>query len=275
VPELSVAVRVDRRGGPGPGAGPGGGFSLDVELMVPPGITCVLGRSGSGKSTLLGAVSGLVRPTRGRIAFGDEVWFDAERGLEVPARDRQIAYVFQGLALFPHFDGIGNVTYGMPRDAPRAERRERARALLKRLEVGHLAHRKPRTYSGGEAQRVALARALARAPKVVLLDEPFSALDRDLRLQLARLVRTLVDEEGLPVMFVTHNVGEARALGDQVVLIDAGRIVARGTPAEVLPRSAGTRSRVVDDGVEGEGQVEGEIDEVDLDGTPMPELVRR
>jgi molybdate transport system ATP-binding protein len=261
--ELVVAIRVERRSrGPEPGAAAATGeFALDVELTVPPGITCVLGRSGSGKSTLLGAVAGLVRPARGRIAFGAEAWFDGERAVEVPARDRRIAYVFQGLALFPHFDAVGNVMYGMPRDAPRAERRERAHALLRRLDVGHLAHRRPRTFSGGEAQRVALARALARQPRVLLLDEPFSALDRELRVQLARLVRTLVDEEQLPVLFVTHNIGEARALGDRVIRLDAGRVVARGTPAEVLPRSAAVdRSVDADD---------------DLGETPMPELVRR
>jgi molybdate transport system ATP-binding protein len=221
--ELIARVRVERRS-----------FTLDVELDVPPGITCVVGRSGSGKSTLLGAIAGLTRPTGGRIALGDDVWFDGASTVDVPTRDRHVAYVFQSLALFPHFDAIGNVCYGMPRALPSEARRARARELLDKLEVGHLATRRPRTYSGGEAQRVALARALAMAPRLILLDEPFSALDRELRTQLARLVRQLVDEIAVPMLFVTHNLGEARALGDRAVRLAEGRVLARGTPAEIL-----------------------------------------
>jgi molybdate transport system ATP-binding protein len=241
---LTIAVKVRH-------ASRDGAFTLDVELDVPPGITCVLGRSGAGKSTLLGAIAGLVRPDSGRIALGPEAWFDAAARVDVPTRDRHVAYVFQSLALFPHMTAISNVAYGMSRALPRAEREARARALLAKLEVGHLAVRRPRTFSGGEAQRVALARALAMAPRVLLLDEPFSALDRDLRGQLARLVRALVDELGVPLLFVTHNIGEARALADRVVRIDAGVIVERGTPAEVLPRTSAVH---------------------DMDDTPMPEL---
>jgi molybdate transport system ATP-binding protein len=252
-PSLAIAVQVR----PEPR---NGGFVLDATLDLPPGITCVLGQSGAGKSTLLGAIAGLVRPASGRIALGDTVWFDADTRIDVPARERHVAYVFQGLALFPHMDAVHNVIYGMTRALSRPERIAKARALLARLKVEHLATRKPRTFSGGEAQRVALARALAMQPKTILLDEPFSALDRDLRVQLARLVRELVDELAVPLVFVTHNVGEARALGDWVVRLEAGRIVERGTPAEVLPRSA---AGVVDASTE------------ELDGTPMPELLRR
>jgi molybdate transport system ATP-binding protein len=246
-PALSIAVQV-RHAGRGPG------FLLDATLDVPPGITCVLGPSGSGKSTLLGAIAGLVRPTSGRITLGDEPWFDAATRVEVPTRDRHVAYVFQGLALFPHMDAVANVVYGMPRSLPRSERRAKARGLLEKLGVAHLADRRPRTFSGGEAQRVALARALAMQPRVILLDEPFSALDRDLRVQLARLVRELVDELGVPLVFVTHNLGEARALGDWIVRLEAGAITARGTPDELLPRS-------------GAGLMH-----EDPDATPMPEL---
>jgi ABC-type molybdate transport system ATPase subunit len=116
----------------------------------------------------------------------------------------------------------------------RRERLVRAQELLERLGVGHLARRRPRTYSGGEAQRVALARALARSPKLVLLDEPFSALDRELRSQLTALVRELVAELGVPLVHVTHSIAEARLLADQVVQIERGKIVARGAAAEVL-----------------------------------------
>jgi molybdate transport system ATP-binding protein len=225
----------------------GHAFELDVDLVIEPGITILFGPSGSGKSTTLQAIAGLCRPSAGRITLGDQVWFDAAGKIDVPAHRRQVAYVFQSLALFPHMTGAGNVAYAIDRQVPHRERMKRATELLERLGVGHLAHNRPRHYSGGEAQRVALARALAMKPRVMLLDEPFSALDRDLRVQLAGLVRGLVDELGIPLIQVTHNHGEARAMGDRVARIDKGRIVAFGPAEQVL----------------------------DLERTPMPELRRR
>jgi molybdate transport system ATP-binding protein len=170
----------------------------------------------------------LLRPDRGHIRLGEETWYDGDRRFERPTRLRGVAYLFQSLALFPHMTAVGNVCYGIDRAVPRAERRERAARLLDRLGVAHLARRRPRTYSGGEAQRVALARALAMEPRVLLLDEPFSALDRDLRNQLAGDVRRLVEERRLPTVQVTHNVGEARAMGDRVLRMAGGRIVEAG-----------------------------------------------
>lgn len=192
-----------------------------------------MGPSGSGKSTILAALAGLATPDRGRVTLGEDVWLDRARDIAVPVHDRRLSYVFQGLALFPHMSALANVEYGM-HDMPRADRTIKAQALLDRLGVGHLARRRPRTFSGGEAQRVALARAIARSPRLVLLDEPFSALDRDLRAQLTSLVRELVAELGVPLVHVTHSVAEARLLADQVVRIERGKIVARGTAAEVL-----------------------------------------
>ena len=223
---LAAAVRVRR-----------GPFTLDVDLRCPPGITCVMGPSGAGKSTLLGVIAGLVLPETGRVALADEVWLDRARGIDVPVHQRRLAYVLQGLALFPHLTALGNVAYAMP-ELARGERRDRAQALLERLGVGHLADRRPRTYSGGEAQRVALARALARAPRLMLLDEPFSSLDRALRAQLAQLVRELVAELGIPLVHVTHSIAEARLLADQVVQIERGEVVAAGPAGEVLARAA-------------------------------------
>jgi molybdate transport system ATP-binding protein len=228
-PSLAVEIRLAR-----------GEFALDVAFTCPPGITCMMGPSGAGKSTILAVIAGLVTPDAGRIVLGDEVWFErrsraqgAPRGIAVPVHARRLAYVFQGLALFPHMTALGNVVYGM-HGVARRERLVRAQELLERLGVGHLARRRPRTYSGGEAQRVALARALARSPKLVLLDEPFSALDRELRSQLTALVRELVAELGVPLVHVTHSIAEARLLADQVVQIERGKIVARGAAAEVL-----------------------------------------
>jgi len=220
--ELAATIQLSR-----------GEFRLSVEIACPPGITCVMGPSGSGKSTFLAALAGLVVPDRGRVKLGEEIWFDRARGIDVPVHERRLAYVFQGLALFPHMSALANVEYGM-QEVPRDARAEKAAALLDRLGVGHLARRRPRTFSGGEAQRVALARAIARSPRLILLDEPFSALDRELRGQLTALVRGLVAELDVPLVHVTHSVAEARLLADQVVRIERGAVVARGTAGEVL-----------------------------------------
>lgn len=210
-----------------------GEFALDVELECRPGITCIMGPSGSGKSTILAVLAGLAQPDRGRVVLGGDVWLDRAKAIEVPVHARCLSYMFQGLALFPHMTALKNVEYGM-HDVPRPERAPRAMALLERVGVAHLAHRRPRTFSGGEAQRVALARAIARRPRLLLLDEPFSALDRDLRGQLVALVRELVSEHGVPLVHVTHSVAEARQLAGQLIRIERGKIVARGKPEDVL-----------------------------------------
>ncbi|HEX5060534.1 MAG TPA: ATP-binding cassette domain-containing protein [Kofleriaceae bacterium] len=208
-------------------------FALDVELTCPHGITCIMGPSGSGKSTILAVLAGLQAPDKGRVALGNQVWLDRASGIDVPVHKRRLSYVFQGLALFPHMNALHNVEYGM-QHVPRMERAAKAKALLDRVGVGHLARRRPRTFSGGEAQRVALARALARSPELVLLDEPFSALDRELRAQLVALVRDLSKDLAVPIVHVTHSIAEARQLADQIVRVDKGRVVARGKADEVL-----------------------------------------
>lgn len=210
-----------------------GGFTLDVTLRCPPGITCIMGASGSGKSTILAVLAGLAIPDAGRVALGDDVWLDRAKGIDVPTQRRRLAFVFQGLALFPHMSARKNVEYGM-HDRPKDEREARAAQLLARVGVGHLADRKPRTFSGGEAQRVAIARALARSPHLILFDEPYSALDRELRGQLVSLERELASDLGVPIVHVTHAIGEARALADQIIRMDKGRIIATGAPADVL-----------------------------------------
>ena len=210
-----------------------GDFVVDVELACPAGITCVMGPSGSGKSTILGVLAGLVEPTRGRVVMGADVWLDRARGIAVPVHERRLAYVFQGLALFPHMSALNNVAFAM-HEVPRADRAAKAHALLERVGVAHLAKRRPRTFSGGEAQRVALARALARAPRLLLFDEPFSALDRELRGQVVALVKELVKELGVPMVHVTHSIAEAKMLGDHLVRIDKGKVVAAGKADDVL-----------------------------------------
>lgn len=215
---LAATIRLSR----------GADFALDVELSCPPGITCIVGPSGSGKSTVLAAVAGLATADQGRITLGSELWFEREAGaratIDIAVQDRQIAYVFQNLALFPHMTAAQNVAYGMQHVA-KVARDAQARALLARVGVAHLAQRKPKTFSGGEAQRVALARALARAPRLVLLDEPYSALDPELRAQLTTLERELAKELDVPIVHVTHSMDEVKQLADQVVRMERGKIV--------------------------------------------------
>jgi len=235
-----------------------GGFGVDVEFRARPGVTVLFGPSGSGKSTTLSAIAGLIRPDAGRIAIGEQVWFDSAARVDLPVERRRVAVVFQSLALFPHMSALDNVVYGIDRKLPRAERRERAAAMLVRMRVGHLGERQPRSLSGGEAQRVALARAFAMAPAVVLLDEAFSALDRELRRELLADVRRYIEDARLPAIQVTHHRMEARAMADRVVMMRAGRVVGVGAPDEMLH-----------DAVPEIGSF------ADIDKTPIPRLVKR
>ncbi|MGH7271017.1 MAG: ATP-binding cassette domain-containing protein [Polyangiaceae bacterium] len=214
---LRVRLRLERvvRSGCAPG------FALDVAFDAPRGVTVLCGASGSGKSTTLAAIAGLLRPTAGYIALGGETWFHAEEKVDLPPHKRGVAVVFQSPALFPHMTATQNVAYGMPREAKRTGHAE---TLLERLRVAHLSNRKPPTFSGGEAQRVAIARALAMNPRVVLLDEPFSALDPELRRDLVIDVREIVRELHVPVVLVTHHHDEAIELGQRLVVLNQGRV---------------------------------------------------
>ncbi|HEX7940876.1 MAG TPA: ATP-binding cassette domain-containing protein [Gemmatimonadaceae bacterium] len=206
---------------------------LDAAFEVPPGVTILFGPSGSEKSTMLAAIAGLVRPDAGRVALGTEVWFDSDRGISVAIAARRLSYVFQSLALFPHMTAAQNVAFGIDRSTPRAQRKQIALEMLERMKVGHLASRRPRTYSGGEAQRVALARAFARSPALVLLDEAFSALDRDLKQELWLDVRGTIEQLGIPAIQVTHQVDEARAMGERMVRMERGRVIETGGVASL------------------------------------------
>jgi molybdate transport system ATP-binding protein len=199
-------------------------FALDVAFEVQPGVTVLFGPSGAGKSRTLGCIAGLVRPTSGYIALGSDVWFDGTQKRELPIHERRVAYVFQSLALFPHMTGAENVAYGVARTVSAADRRARAHDMLARMRVPHLADRKPPTFSGGEAQRVALARAFAMKPRVLLLDEPFSALDANVKRDLLAEVGEWIAREHIPAILVTHLEEEAAALGDSVVLLDHGKV---------------------------------------------------
>jgi ABC-type sulfate/molybdate transport systems ATPase subunit len=207
------------------------GTRLDVAFTAPPGFTLLFGPSGAGKTTTLMAIAGLVRASSGVIRLGDDVLVDGAR--QVAPEQRRVGMVFQSLALFPHLNARDNVAYGL-RGPSGAARRAKAEEWLARLRVPHVADRRPATFSGGEGQRVALARALASSPRILLLDEPFSALDDELRSALREDLAKLVADTALPVLFVTHDQREARALAQQTIFMANGRVT-RITATELTP----------------------------------------
>jgi molybdate transport system ATP-binding protein len=212
---------------------PEGSFNLNVHFRALAGFTIVFGASGAGKTTLLDCIAGLTDPDEGRIAVGGEDLYDSEKKRNVAAWKRRIGYVHQDLALFPHLTAEENVVYGL-RALSAAERQMRSRDMLQAFRIDHVRDRRPAKISGGERQRVALARALVTEPRALLLDEPLAALDRPTKSLLIGDLRQWNQHHRVPILFVTHNGEEVFALGDEVILLDAGRIVAQGQPHEVM-----------------------------------------
>jgi len=204
-----------------------GAVRLELALSAPPGVTVLFGPSGAGKSTCLSALAGLLSPQRGSIVLAGRRLFDASAHVRVPPHARRVALVFQSLALFPHLTVRENVAFGIARDVARGERAKISLRWLERMQICGLAERLPATLSGGEAQRVALARALASDPGLLLLDEPFSALDHALRRELALEVVSVVRELDIPALLVTHDRDDAATLGQTIVKLRDGR---RETP---------------------------------------------
>jgi molybdate transport system ATP-binding protein len=208
-------------------------FSLDVDFRVEPGFTILFGPSGSGKTTLLDCVAGLATPETGRIAVGERVLFDANLRIHVPVAKRGVGYVMQDLALFPHLTVEQNTQYGLAH-LPRPIRKERAASMLQEFRIDSLWKRRPGEISGGERQRVALARALVTDPCVLLLDEPLAALDAATKAKILDDLRSWNRAHGIPILYVTHSREEVIALGERVLVMEQGRIIAEGTPHEVL-----------------------------------------
>jgi molybdate transport system ATP-binding protein len=204
-------------------------FRLELALEVGREPVALVGPSGAGKSTLLRTIAGLVRPDSGVIAADGEVWFDAERGIDVPPERRSVGLVFQEYALFPHLTVERNVAYGGKR---------RTAELLAAFGLKPLAGVRPGHLSGGERQRVALARALAREPSVLLLDEPLAALDAHTRAAVRGELRERLRRLGLPTLIVTHDYADAAALADTIGVIVAGRIVQIGSAPELIAAPA-------------------------------------
>ena len=203
-----------------------GSFTVRAAYQADSGITALFGPSGSGKSVSLAAVAGLLRPSAGQISIADQVVAHAGNGIHVPTQDRHIGMVFQEPALLPHRSPLDNVAIAVRDISDRTRRRALAGHWLDRVGAADLAHAPTATLSGGEQQRVALARALVGAPSLLLLDEPFSALDQPTRVALRSLVRELVDEQQIAAVVVTHDVADIVALADQVVLFEPGATIA-------------------------------------------------
>ncbi|HHW35514.1 MAG TPA: molybdenum ABC transporter ATP-binding protein [Paracoccus solventivorans] len=215
-------------------------FSMDLAFEAPSGVTVLFGPSGSGKSTVLNAVAGLLRPQTGRIAVGGTVLTDTAQRLFVPPHRRRLGVIFQDGRLFPHLSVQQNLRYGRW-FAPASARRTRETAVVEMLGIGALLDRAPATLSGGERQRVAIGRALLAEPRLILADEPLSALDDDRKGEILPYLERLRDEWGVPMLYVSHSPAEVARIATTVVMLDAGRITRIGPAAEVLadPATAG------------------------------------
>lgn len=209
------------------------GFTLGVSWEIRAELAVLFGPSGAGKSLALRMIAGLVAPEAGRVVSGRTVLLGTNRGISLPQQQRSIGYVFQDLALFPHMTVRENVLYG-GHGLARDDRDARAEHLIDRFGLAGLQRRRPGEISGGQKQRVAFARALLRRPSVLLLDEPFSALDAPLRRDLGALLRDVQRELRLPTVLVTHDAGEALALADTVIVYDGGCVIRQGSPREAL-----------------------------------------
>lgn len=239
-----------------------GGVVIDGQFQCPADrfhVTVLFGPSGCGKTTILRCLAGLERPDSGRIQFQGETWFDAERRQCLSPQARDIGFLSQDYALFPHLTVAQNVAYGL-RGLPEAERAQRVSEMLERFFMQDYQHRLPQQLSGGQQQRVALARALVRRPRMLLLDEPFSALDANLRTELRSQLRPWLSTFEIPVLVVTHDRIEAMVLADQIVVMDAGRVRQQGVMSEVFHHPCDlTVAQIV--GME--NIVEGEVKSVD------------
>lgn len=214
---------------------------LDVAFRVDPGeLLALVGHSGSGKTTILRSIAGLWTPRTARVAVGGRVWLDTGAGLNLAPHRRRVGVVFQSYALFPHMTAGQNVASAIDH-LPAGARVAEAERLLDLVNLQGLAGRRPAQLSGGQQQRVAVARALARRPDALLLDEPFSAVDRATRETLYAEIRALRSVLHMPVVLVTHDMNEAQLLADRMVVIAGGRMVAQGTTAAVMSDPAALR----------------------------------
>jgi len=204
-----------------------GAFTLQLAAEIGPGITGIIGPSGSGKSTLLATIAGLITPSRGRVAVAGTTLTDTATNSALAVHQRRIGLVFQDGLLFPHLTGEANLRYG-ERLLPVGERRVPFTRVVDLLRLQPLLTRKPASFSGGERQRLALGRALLASPHLLLLDEPLNAVDRPHRAEILAELRTVRDELAIPMLYVSHDLGEVLRLTDELLVLDGGRLVGAG-----------------------------------------------
>jgi molybdate transport system ATP-binding protein len=208
-------------------------FALEAAFEASAGFTMILGPSGGGKTTLLNCIAGFARPDSGRLTLGARTLFNSDERINMPVAERRLGYVFQNLALFPHMTVAQNVQYGIAK-LPAEERSARMMTMLESFRITPLIARKPGEISGGERQRVALARSLVTNPAALLLDEPLAALDNSTKSKILDDLRAWNAAHEIPILYVTHSPEEAFALGERVVVLEGGRILAQGMPQYVL-----------------------------------------
>ena len=210
-----------------------GNFRLQVEGRLSDPVTGVIGPSGSGKTTLLHLLAGLLPEAKGRVVFEDEVLFDSERGINVPAHRRRFGLVFQDSRLFPHLSVADNLSYG-ERILPVRKRRFTKKEIVELLELESLLDRRPARLSGGQAQRVAVGRALLASPRMLLLDEPLASLDWRLKQQIMPFLRRVRDVTRIPMLYVSHDSREILDLTDRIVVLEKGQVIGAGPVIEVI-----------------------------------------
>ncbi|SHH66561.1 molybdate transport system ATP-binding protein [Sporobacter termitidis DSM 10068] len=220
------------------------GFSLKIKLDCAPGVTGILGASGSGKSMLLNCIAGLVKPDAGTIVLDGRMFFDASKRIHITPQHRKAGILFQNYALFPHMTIRDNIAFALDGLTP-GEKDEKVGALLKRFNIADFAGRYPAQISGGQQQRVALARALAVEPDILLLDEPFSALDQHLKTRMMKDMAELLKDFKGCALFVTHNMEEAYRLCARLVIINSGRVEASGPRQEIFERPESYETAVI------------------------------
>jgi len=229
-----IHARIRNEYAPGPESA---AFSLDVDFKAAAGITVLFGPSGAGKTLTLDCIAGFVHPSEGRILLDDQILFDGASGVHLPPQARHCGYVFQNYALFPHMTLRKNLEFAVER-IPRLERHRRVTEMLDKFHLAEVSGRRPYELSGGQKQRCSIARALIGSPRLLLLDEPARGLDAPLRAELYAVLRQVRQDFAIPILLVTHDFDECFELGDEMIVLRAGRVVQTGPPRKVFDQPA-------------------------------------